>query len=219
MTFTVPESLSEEVATKIAWRIITGEFKSGERIQELRITRELGVSRSSVREALRILERWHVIDLIPHRGAVVSTLSAEQVASLNDTWATLLLMLAIKVAHQWQEKDLEPLMQASTQLRQHVQQNNLVGIVDELFNIIKIASMIIHNEFIKQIMDNLRPAMIRVYYLIARCYTEEPVNTCELIMKILLAVQQRDAAEVKQLIKGYVEHYQPRSLEALKLHQ
>ena len=51
------ESLSEQIAKHICEQIISGELVEGERIQELRIAKELDVSRGSVREALLLLER------------------------------------------------------------------------------------------------------------------------------------------------------------------
>lgn len=217
MTFTVPESTSEEVASQLAWRIITGQLRPEERIQEVRMTKELDVSRSSIREALRILEKWHLIALIPHKGAVVMPLSAEQLVSLNDTWATLLSMLAIKVAEQWRDKDLEPIVAACEQLHNHVQENNLIGVVDDVYSVIKIGSSIINNQFIRHTMDNLRPAMIRGYYLIVSRYSHEPVYTHHVLDKIVQAIQQRKPEHIKNLVEEYVKHYTEVSLSALEM--
>lgn len=61
------ESLSEQIAKHISEQIIRGELVEGERIQELRIAAELDVSRGSVREALLLLERTHLIEIYPRR--------------------------------------------------------------------------------------------------------------------------------------------------------
>lgn len=57
------DSLSEQIARHIGEQIISGELVEGERIQELRIAKELDVSRGSVREALLLLERTHLIEI------------------------------------------------------------------------------------------------------------------------------------------------------------
>ena len=57
------ESLSEQIVKYISEQIISGELVEGERIQELRIAKELDVSRGSVREALLLLERTHLIEI------------------------------------------------------------------------------------------------------------------------------------------------------------
>ena len=61
MTFKAPDSLAEQIAHYLAERIIRGELKERERIQEQKVTQALNVSRGSVREALLILERRHLI--------------------------------------------------------------------------------------------------------------------------------------------------------------
>ena len=82
MTFKAAESLAEQIARHVGRQIVTGDLVEGERIQELRIAKELNVSRGSVREALLILERRHLINIYPRRGAVFAEMSAQQIKSL-----------------------------------------------------------------------------------------------------------------------------------------
>jgi DNA-binding GntR family transcriptional regulator len=74
-TFQKPTTLAVEIARHLREAIIRGEFAAGERVNESRLTRELALSRSPVREALRILEAEGLVTLEPHRGAHVRTLS------------------------------------------------------------------------------------------------------------------------------------------------
>lgn len=67
MTFKAPDSLAEQIAHHLAERIIRGELKERERIQEQKVTQTLNVSRGSVREALLILERRHLVNILPRR--------------------------------------------------------------------------------------------------------------------------------------------------------
>ena len=62
MRFQAPESLSEQIAQHLGQRIMTGELRPGERIQELKVAGELNVSRGSVREALLITPHWPCLD-------------------------------------------------------------------------------------------------------------------------------------------------------------
>ena len=78
MSIEEKESLSEQIAKHISEQIISGELVEGERIQELRIAKELDVSRGSVREALLILEHTHLIEIFPRRGAIVSEMLADR---------------------------------------------------------------------------------------------------------------------------------------------
>ncbi|MFW6284555.1 MAG: GntR family transcriptional regulator, partial [Desulfosalsimonas sp.] len=72
MDFSVSSGLAEQIAAYLEDRIIRLEIKPGQRIREAAVAEELGVSRSPVREALRILENNLVVEIIPRRGARVT---------------------------------------------------------------------------------------------------------------------------------------------------
>lgn len=63
-------------------RILRGDFPEGEPLRQDALAEELGVSRIPVREALRQLEAEGLVTFSPHRGAVVSTLSLEEIEEL-----------------------------------------------------------------------------------------------------------------------------------------
>ena len=64
-------SLQVRVFEEIERAILSGEFESGEGLAELKLSAELGVSRTPVREALRQLELEGLVKIIPNKGAVV----------------------------------------------------------------------------------------------------------------------------------------------------
>jgi len=74
--------LSRTVADWLAERIITGEEAPGSRLTEIDLARRAGVSRSPVREALRVLEGEGLVDIVPRYGAQVAHLGVEDVEEL-----------------------------------------------------------------------------------------------------------------------------------------
>ena len=110
------DSLSEQIAKHIGEQIISGELVEGERIQELRIAKELDVSRGSVREALLLLERTHLIEIFPRRGAIVSEMSAQQVRALFDTCSLLLGQIVQRIAETWRHHEIEQLQKLMEQI-------------------------------------------------------------------------------------------------------
>ena len=61
------KSLMEVVLDDLRRRILTGDFKPGQKINESEIAARLGISRSPVREAFRVLERDGLITTLPVR--------------------------------------------------------------------------------------------------------------------------------------------------------
>jgi DNA-binding GntR family transcriptional regulator len=79
----------ENVKELIIQRIIDGTCKPGERIVELRLVHELGVSQGPVREALRDLEAMRFIDTEPYKGARVRELSRDELVASYPVRAAL----------------------------------------------------------------------------------------------------------------------------------
>jgi DNA-binding GntR family transcriptional regulator len=82
--FQKPTTLAVETARHLREAIIRGDFPSGAHLNETQLTRELSLSRSPVREALRILEAEGLVTLQPHRGAHVRAVSEEDLDEIFD---------------------------------------------------------------------------------------------------------------------------------------
>lgn len=77
------ELLSDKVKRLVLDRIVSGHYKPGERVVEFQLSKELGVSQSPVRDALRELAAIGVITMHPRRGARVRMPSAKELADVS----------------------------------------------------------------------------------------------------------------------------------------
>ncbi|MEJ2718727.1 MAG: GntR family transcriptional regulator [Deltaproteobacteria bacterium] len=69
--------VTESVAQHLRQKIILGELESGARLNEVQLAEAFGVSRPPLREALRLLERDHLVTCIPRKGSFVAPLSVD----------------------------------------------------------------------------------------------------------------------------------------------
>ena len=76
------KSLVTVVLDTIRRRIFTGEFRPGQKINESEIAINLGISRSPVREAFRILERDGLITTLPRKGSYITDISLQDLEEL-----------------------------------------------------------------------------------------------------------------------------------------
>ena len=76
-------SLVGRIAHELAGRIIRGELVASQRIRETKVAELLGVGRGTVREALLILQRRHLVEIRPNCGARVASLSADKVRAVR----------------------------------------------------------------------------------------------------------------------------------------
>jgi len=72
-------SLRGRVFNKIREDILAGNYKEKDELREAAISRELGVSRTPVREALRQLELEGLVSIIPNKGAYVNGITAKDI--------------------------------------------------------------------------------------------------------------------------------------------
>ncbi|GFM83660.1 GntR family transcriptional regulator [Pseudomonas cichorii] len=206
MTFKASDSLAEQVAQHIAERIIRGELKPGERIQEQKVTQALSVSRGTVREALLILERRHLVVILPRRGAQVTVLDAHNVVGLCSLMAELYILLATAVAERWQrESDLAPFMQIQQRLKNSYEREDVTVFVEESFNVMRAAYPFADNPYLKETVENLQPSMSRSYYLALEQRKAELGDYLTLFSQMLEAVVARDLPQIRVILTHYCQ--------------
>ncbi|MGB8060284.1 MAG: GntR family transcriptional regulator [Candidatus Sulfotelmatobacter sp.] len=89
-SFPIPRrSLTSAVADRLRSKIMRGEIRAGEQLRQDAIASEFQVSRIPVREALRQLESEGLITIVQHHGAVVSSLSPDDIEELFEIRALL----------------------------------------------------------------------------------------------------------------------------------
>jgi DNA-binding GntR family transcriptional regulator len=82
-------TVADLAADALRERILRGDLAEGSPVRQDAVAMELGVSRIPVREALRRLEAEGLVELSPHCGAVVSSLSLDEITELFDLRALI----------------------------------------------------------------------------------------------------------------------------------
>ncbi|HMX30225.1 MAG TPA: GntR family transcriptional regulator, partial [Blastocatellia bacterium] len=106
------QTLTSAVADQLRDKILRGEFRAGEQLRQHAIAAEFDVSRIPLREAFRQLEAEGLIEIIDHRGAVVSALSPEEIEELFDIRAALESVTLRQAVPRLTEDDLQRAEQA-----------------------------------------------------------------------------------------------------------
>ncbi|HOO28024.1 MAG TPA: GntR family transcriptional regulator [Lachnospiraceae bacterium] len=89
--------LRDVVFNTLRQGILTGELKPGERLMEIHLANRLGVSRTPIREAIRMLELEGLVTMIPRRGAEVARISKQDLRDVLELRRAL-DSLAIRLA-------------------------------------------------------------------------------------------------------------------------
>lgn len=85
----LPKTVQQQTVEKLRGAILSGMFKPGERLLEAQLCEMLGVSRPSVREALRSLEAERLVTLVPNKGPHIPIVAWEQATEIYQVRALL----------------------------------------------------------------------------------------------------------------------------------
>ena len=209
------ESLSEQIARHIAEQIISGDLVEGERIQELRIAKELDVSRGSVREALLLLQRTHLIEIFPRRGAIVSEMSAQQVRALFDSSSLLLGYIVQRIADMWRMHEAEALQQLLLQLAEQCRLVNTEKFYDLIFQYLARQPDMVGNLYLMKFYQELLPSLRRSYFLTLNTSRRELQESFELFKLVSDAILSRKSQQATLFMEDFCRHLRNLVLESL----
>lgn len=77
-------TLTERAAESLRRWIISGTLHAGQPLRQVELAGKLGLSRVPLREALRLLEGEGFVQIHPHKGAVVASLTADEFAEIAE---------------------------------------------------------------------------------------------------------------------------------------
>ncbi|MFW6405340.1 GntR family transcriptional regulator [Acinetobacter baumannii] len=209
------ESLSEQIVKYISEQIISGELVEGERIQELRNAKELDVSRGSVREALLLLERTHLIEIFPRRGAIVSEMSAQQVKALFDTNMMLLGHIVQRISETWRAHEADQLQLLLEQLLEHVKAGDIEKFYDAIFQYLAAQQDMVGNPYLMKFYKELLPSLRRSYFLTLNTSKRELQEAFALFKLVTDAILIRKSQQAALFMEDFCRHLRNLVLESL----
>jgi DNA-binding GntR family transcriptional regulator len=114
------EALVDHVAATIRSRVLSGQIPLGARLRQETLAAEFGVSRTPIREALRKLQATGIVELLPHRGAVVHGPTAPEIREAYEVRAELEGLAAELAATRITDRQLRQLRDAEKLFRRSI---------------------------------------------------------------------------------------------------
>jgi len=206
----VQQVLYQEVADRLRGMIQARELEAGEWIDEVALTKTLGISRTPLREALKVLVAEGLLRLEPRRGCYVNELSVDDL----DEIFPLMAMLEGRCAHEAARKVTDQDLQRLEPLHQRLQEQAAKGDIDEYYA----SNALIHeaiqalaaNHWLSDLVDNLRKllSLSRHKSLVLPGRIDE---SCAEHMAIFAALKARDPEGAEALTRKHLM----RQLDAL----
>jgi DNA-binding GntR family transcriptional regulator len=113
---------SIRITKEIEEAILSGQLKPRERLVEMDLISQFGVSRTVIREALKRLEAKGLIRTTPYRGAVVADLTNEEIEEIYFVRAELEKIAARLVLEHITQKEIQNLKKLSKEVERHLRE-------------------------------------------------------------------------------------------------
>ncbi len=204
MTFSDKSNLSEQIAEYISEKIICMVIKPEERIFETAIAEELNVSRSPIREALRILEKKRLVELTPRRGATVTKMSKEFICNLCDVLTSLLQLTARQCIQNGTLKDFKKIDEAAAAVQSCAVKDDLHGYYKAVFDFGITCLHSSKNQLLEQLVVELLPNVRRVLYASFTLNGEELKKNMEMLLLGNQFVQSKNVEMAESTINSYM---------------
>ena len=152
-----PRALYEEVAELLRQRIFSRELEPGSWIDELRIAEALGISRTPLREALKVLAAEGLVTMKVRRGAYVTEVSEKDLRDVYHLLALLESDAARVVAQNASTDQLQQIESLHRELEQATADRDRFFEINEAFHMLLL--QIADNRWRDQMVADLRKVM------------------------------------------------------------
>ncbi len=198
------KTLHEEIANNLRELIMSGELQEGDKIKEDELCSSMGISKTPLREALRVLSVEGLIRLVPNRGSFVSTPTFEEIREMFDVMSVLEGVCARAAAAKMGAKDLATLEKLHERLeenyrrkaqREYIRINNQYhAFVQELAG----------NRTLNQIVNGLRQKIL-LYRYQSLNLPERFAQSIQEHRDLLEAFRKKDPKKAETLMRRHLK--------------
>ncbi len=198
------QPLREVVCETLREAIRGGVLKPGERLMEIQLAEELGVSRTPVREAIRKLELEGYVIMMPRRGTYVANLSIRDVNEVFEIRTTLDSLASGLAAERITDEELERLERLLVLIGEYIEQNDMDKIVETDMEFHDILYQASRNARLVGIIYNLREQLTR-FRSTSMSYPGRLKETLEEHIRIVEAIAQGNVELAQKAAEDHME--------------
>ncbi|MGD0917827.1 MAG: GntR family transcriptional regulator [Thermodesulfobacteriota bacterium] len=200
-------TIREQVYEYIRQAILSGGIAPGERLAEAKLSKDVGASRTPVREALHKLEMEKLVRSIPRVGYVVRQIAETEIKEICEIRFVLETLAAKWASTMISEKELARLGKIILLTERYIQRKNPQAVVKldtEFHDILCKASK---SERIKELSQSLRDQMLK-FRMKGLCLPEFARRSNEGHQRILKAVKSKKKKRIESAVKFHLDRTQ-----------
>jgi DNA-binding GntR family transcriptional regulator len=202
-------SLHDEVTARLRDMIVEGTLPAGERIAELDVAGVLGISRTPLREALKVLAIEGLVDLLPGRGAVVRVVTPRDAQDMLELTGLLESHAGRQAAQAADDAEIAAIVAMHRRMREHFERRErpeYFALNQQVHDAIVRAA---HNPTLAMLHGTLRMRMRRIRYI----GNHSPDNWAAAMAEhdgFVAALAARDGERLAELLQRHMANTWPR---------
>lgn len=199
----VHNSLHQEVADRLRGRIFDGEWPPGAFLDEVELAQELSISRTPLREALKVLTAEGLVRHEPRRGCFVAEVTEQDLDEIFPVIALLEGRCAYEAAQHASEADLQALEELHARLARHAKARRLNDYYAVNFAIHEAIITLAGNRWLAQVITDLRKIvkLARLQQLHAPGRLEQSLSEH---LAVFAALKARDAEGAEAAMRTHL---------------
>ncbi|HBE77022.1 MAG TPA: GntR family transcriptional regulator [Firmicutes bacterium] len=197
--------LRELVFESLREAIISGTLGAGDRLMEIQLAEEMGVSRTPVREAIRKLELEGLVVMIPRKGAYVAGISVKDIADVFEIRCALEGLAAELASERATDEELETMERYLIKISEDIDLGDLAKVVETDTDFHTLLYKLSRNSRLTQIISNLREQIQR-FRTTSLSFPGRMKIALEEHRKIVEAISSRDGELARKLAEEHIEN-------------
>ena len=211
------QPLRETVCEALRDAIRRGILEPGERLMEVQLAEELGISRTPVREAIRKLEQEGYVIMMPRRGTYVSSVSVHDVKEIFEIRSALESLSTGLATRRIEPEELEKLRSLLTEIEGHIERRDIDKIVATDIEFHGLLYQVSRNDRLVAIISNLKEQLAR-FRTLSMSYPGRLQETLEEHRAMVEAIAAGDVEAARDAAERHMERAEETLLKAMRKH-
>lgn len=209
------QPLREIVCENLRDAIKKGILEPGERLMEVQLADELGISRTPVREAIRKLEQEGYVIMMPRRGTYVADISEGDIKEIFEIRSALESLATGLAARRIEQNELENLQSLLNEIEGYIKENNIEKIVETDVKFHELLYQVSRNNRLVGIISNLKEQLAR-FRTLSMSYPGRLQATFEEHSEMVEAIADGDVSSARDAAERHMEHAEETLLKAMR---
>lgn len=198
-------SLHHELVPLLRDMIMSGELQPGDKIHEPKLCERFGVSRTPLREALKVLAAEGLVQITPNRGAVVARITRQEIIELFPIMGMLEALAGELAAVRMKKRDFNKLMDLHNQMVAHYEKGEWAPYIKLNRIIHESLFTVAGNDSLTALYNSLMVRIHNVRYIAKKSQRrwDEAVDDHK---RLMAALESKDSTAAGQILREHLRH-------------